>query len=370
MRIALVVHHELVGATGAAGSTLTLAEALRSRGHQVDVIGTEIIGRGPARLAAFRFPSAVARWMRRAQREGRYELIDASTGDAARLTRREVSSWQSVLVTRSHGLEPLGVAARRAGAQRGELVLRRRYGLYHAGWRLSEVARSLRVADAVAVLNDDESSWVTTTGEVPVDRVFRTAPLAGAAFNHDDADATSEFAVLVTGGLEWRKGCRDALAALALVVEDHPELRITWLGAHPRDVDALDRRLASRVTAVPSATSEDMVSLYQQHSTLLHLSRFEGFGLTVLEAASHGLAIIATDIAGPRDIVADAGILVPVGDIEAVVTALRDVASPARRAVLGAAAHLASRRFAPDRVVSLLESNYRAAVTAKAQARA
>ena len=369
MRIALVVHHELVGATGAAGSTLTLAEGLRSRGHQVDVVGTEIVGRGPARLTALRFPSAVARWMRRAEREGRYDLIDASTGDAARLTRREVSSWRTVLVTRSHGLEALGVAARRAGAQRGELVLRRRYGLYHAGWRLSEVRRSLQVADAVAVLNDEESSWVCGHADVPPDHVFRTAPLAGRSFNHGEADATIEFAVLVTGGLEWRKGSRDALAALARVIQDYPELRITWLGANPRDLESLDARLASRVTTLSSVSGEDMVSLYQQHSVLLHLSRFEGFGLTVLEAASHGLSIVATDIAGPRDIVGEAGILVPVADVDAVVVALRELAAPSRRALWGAAAHLASRRFAPDRVVTLLESNYQSAIGEKARVR-
>lgn len=369
MRIALIVHHELVGATGAAGSTLTLAEALRERGHQVDVIGTEIISDQSSGFTALRFPSAAARWMRRAEREGRYDLIDASTGDAARLTRREVASWRSVLVTRSHGLEPLAVRARRDGARRGELTLRRRYGLYHGGWRLSEVERSLQVADAVAVLNDAESTWLTDHDVTTAERIFRTAPLAGDAFHSGDVDAAPHFSVLVAGGLEWRKGARDALIALSELCRENDEVTVTWLGAQPHDLDWLEPQFAARVTTVPRATPETMNALYRQHSVLVHLSRFEGFGLTVLEAASHGLAVISTEIAGPRDILGEAGSYVPVGDVAAVVTALRDLAQPDRRAVMGARAHLASRRFAPERVVSLLESNYRTAVQAKAGSR-
>jgi glycosyltransferase involved in cell wall biosynthesis len=365
LRIALVVHHELVMGTGAAGSTLHLADTLRLRGHDVDVVGMELVAhRG--RLDALRFPSAAAAWMRKAEREGRYDVIDASTGDAARLTRAEVAKWRTVLLTRSHGLEALGVAARREGAARGELTLRRRYSLYHAGWRLSEVARSIRVADAVAVLNGAEQDFVTSALSVEPARVFRTAPVAGAAYHEGEPDAVSQFAVLLVGGTQWRKGNRDALLALAAVASQH-DVRVTWVGADEGDLGACPPELRAQVTLRPRVEASEMASVLANHSVLLHLSRFEGFGLSVLEAASHGLAIVATAIPGPRDILGDAGLLVPVGDVPATTEALSTLANPERRALAGAAAHLASRRYAPGRVVRLLENNYATAIATKAR---
>lgn len=43
-------------------------------------------------------------------------------------------------------------------------------------------------------------------------------------------------------------------------------------------------------------------------------SKWEGFGLTAVEIMAAGLPIIATDVEGLRQVVADAGIIIPVGD--------------------------------------------------------
>ena len=164
LSIALLVHHQLEPGTGAPGSTLALAEALRTRGHRVDVIGLEIVGTGESLWTHLRFPLAAARRVRRALRQHTYDIIDASTGDLWLLTRREIATSPTAVLTRSHGLEPLGVLARRDGARRRELTLRARYRLYHGGWRLHEVRRTLTCSDAVLVLNERERQYVASLG--------------------------------------------------------------------------------------------------------------------------------------------------------------------------------------------------------------
>ena len=368
LRVALVVHHRLELGTGAAGSTLALAAGLRHRGHQVDVIGLDLIDNRDGLRAQLAFPSAVARFVRRALRDDAYDVIDASTGDISRLTRRDVRHHRTAFVTRSHGLEPLGVAARRAGEERGELDLRRRYGVYHGGWRLNEVRRSLEIADAVAVLNVDERRYVEELGVDPR-RIFITAPIASRAFA-PAPDATSELKILVVGGTQWRKGCADAELATYEFLELFPHARATILGRSPAFLDAhAPTHIRGQLTGLESFDPSDASVLYASHSVFVHLSRFEGFGLMVSEAMSHGLCVVSTDIAGPRDqLVPGSGELVPVGDIDAAVAALTRVADNETRQAMSTRAFEASRRFEPDRVVDALVENYRQTVASKASA--
>jgi glycosyltransferase involved in cell wall biosynthesis len=70
-------------------------------------------------------------------------------------------------------------------------------------------------------------------------------------------------------------------------------------------------------------------------------SRREGFPLTPMEASAMGVPVVATDIRGCRQIVEDGttGLLVPVGDPDALAAAIERLATdPAGRRRLGAAA--------------------------------
>ena len=67
----------------------------------------------------------------------------------------------------------------------------------------------------------------------------------------------------------------------------------------------------------------------------------EGFGVALIEAMACGKACVATDIAGPRDIIEDgrSGMLVPPGNASAMAEALNKLsASPSLREMLGKAA--------------------------------
>ena len=95
----------------------------------------------------------------------------------------------------------------------------------------------------------------------------------------------------------------------------------------------------------------------------------EPFGMVVHEAMSCGKAVIGTEPGGHRDMIVDgeSGLLVPSGDVAALVVAMsRLIADADLRERLGAAAERRAERFKADRWVPALERLYDAAVAGEA----
>lgn len=99
---------------------------------------------------------------------------------------------------------------------------------------------------------------------------------------------------------------------------------------------------------------DDVPAELRTFSVLVHASVIpEPFGMVVVEGMAAGLPVIAADAGGPREVISDGedGILVPPKDVQALASALRELAAdPERRETLGAAARSTARRFAPNRV--------------------
>jgi glycosyltransferase involved in cell wall biosynthesis len=364
MRVLLVVHHRLEVASGAAGATLSLAEALRARGHDVTVKGLELLGEVPDTVATQRrFPRAVRAYLRAHHRE--FDVVDASTGDLARVPRRRVG-WP-LLVTRSHGLEMLGDRARRAGARRGELRLRWRYFLYHGGWRLVEVRRSLRRADLVVALNHDEVAYFREILYLPSTQIVLSAPVPGAGFGTTPPSGTTPAGVLVIGGDAWRKGVSDHLAVVQALATSDSTGPLGWLGGVPDDMTLALGDLMGRVTLHGAYRPDELGDIVAPYGVVVALSRFEGFGLTVLEAMSHGLVPVVTDAPGPSSFVTDgvSGFVVPVADRPAALAAVRRLADGTVRTTMATQSFAVAQSFAPDVVVDQLLHAYQAAIASR-----
>jgi glycosyltransferase involved in cell wall biosynthesis len=110
----------------------------------------------------------------------------------------------------------------------------------------------------------------------------------------------------------------------------------------------------------------DVARVWREHHIAMLLSYREGLPRSLVEAAAAGRPIVATDVAGCREVVRDGkeGILVPLGDIEATALALtRLAADPALRARMGAAANARFReRFTAEAVRQTVRDLYRALV--------
>ena len=108
--------------------------------------------------------------------------------------------------------------------------------------------------------------------------------------------------------------------------------------AYSRDLEARAARSPVPVHLLGVQPAELVHGLYQSARAFVAPSRAEGNPLTVIEAMAHGACVIASDIAPHRELLGDAGVLVPVGDARALAEALRWISSD------GASARAIGRR--------------------------
>ena len=99
--------------------------------------------------------------------------------------------------------------------------------------------------------------------------------------------------------------------------------------------------LADRIRILPPTS--DVVSLYKSHSIFCFPSRYEGFPLSLMEAMSYGLAVVACDCpCGPSELIEDGktGLLVESEDFESFSTKLAQLAMhESMRRQMGLRAH-------------------------------
>jgi glycosyltransferase involved in cell wall biosynthesis len=356
VRILLTIHHGLERSSGAPGTTLQIAETYRSLGHAVRLCSYEAIparGRMPVQVQQLAFPFVATATALRLWRWA--EVVDASSADLWPLLalRRQRARRGPVVLTRSHGLEHGIADALRAEAAAGNLRLSRAYPLYHGGWRLREVAISLRRADAAFFLNDEDREYaVSRLGLAPeltyvMDNGL-AQPFVGLPPPRTGADPQT---VVQVGSFSPRKGIAYSVPAITRVLSERPAVRALLLGTGVAAGEVLAHfpaALRSRITVVERYAQEDLPALLAGASVGLFASVSEGFGKTLLEAMACGLAAVAASAAGPRRIVADGttGVLVPVRDATALAAAtLRLLDDDDLRLRLARAAHAAAQRY-------------------------
>lgn len=133
--------------------------------------------------------------------------------------------------------------------------------------------------------------------------------------------------------------------------------RLDCLGAADRDpavtaairTEIAARSFADRVVLHGEADAAALAAAYDAADIFVLASALEGYGMAFAEALAHGLPVIASGDGAVRDTVPPmAGIIVPVGDHDALVAALtRMIADPALRAEKAAGARAAGSRL-PD----------------------
>jgi glycosyltransferase involved in cell wall biosynthesis len=176
-------------------------------------------------------------------------------------------------------------------------------------------------------------------------------------------------ALLAVGSLVRRKGYDVLVAALAAL----PDLpwRLTIAGDRTRNpavAAALDAQigacgLRSRIDVLGAVTDARLDELFASADLFVLPSRFEGYGIAFAEAIAHGLPVIGTTAGAiPDTVPADAGVLVPPEDIEALTAALRRLmmdGGERRRlaaAALAAAARLPTWRQSAELIAHAIEA--------------
>jgi glycosyltransferase involved in cell wall biosynthesis len=170
--------------------------------------------------------------------------------------------------------------------------------------------------------------------------------------------------VACVGRLHAQKGHTYLLQALQSLRSESPRIICIVAGEGPLR-EALEAEVAARdLTDVCRLVGDvsDITSVYAAADVIASPSLYEGMPNTVLEAMAVGRPVIATAVQGSEDIVrsGETGLLVPPGDAEALLGALRQLLrAPELRASMGNRAReiaIADHRL--DRMVKQIEALY------------
>jgi glycosyltransferase involved in cell wall biosynthesis len=171
---------------------------------------------------------------------------------------------------------------------------------------------SRSVADDLVRWLDENRQWRTTPlpigyfhlgSDFPAD-LPKASPAAQTALSA----ATRRPTIMMTGTIEPRKGCPQALSAIEELWQAGLDIGLTMVGKQGWDMEPFVARLRAspelgkRLHWLPQCTDTDLRQLYRGSAGLLMASRHEGFGLPIVEAAQAGLPVLARDIPVFREI--------------------------------------------------------------------
>ncbi|HEU5222615.1 MAG TPA: glycosyltransferase family 1 protein [Candidatus Lumbricidophila sp.] len=344
-----IVMVDLLFYTGTKGGMETYAREVYSRIHAADP-DVEFVGYASRELAA-----AGAPWF-----PGR--IVDSGISGESRIAwavgeifavRRAAKRLGAALIHVPANFGPTGYGVPTVVTIHDLLAFRfPEYlpGAYGAAlrWLIRRTARSAR-----HVLTVSEASAADIRSFLRVHRV-RTIPLA-ASPGHTPAAHRDGQRLLAVGNRMPHKGFELLLEALASMPStSRPQLTIT--GSHGHDplaplVETLGLR--DSVTLKGWLTNDELATAYATATAFVFPTRFEGFGLPVLEAMAAGCPVICADLPVLREVAGDAAYYCDAssaaGLAEAIMRVINDAALLRR---LEDAGHVQAARFSWERTAT------------------
>jgi glycosyltransferase involved in cell wall biosynthesis len=168
------------------------------------------------------------------------------------------------------------------------------------------------------------------------------------------------------GRLVRDKGIPELVKAFLKLTVPHPDVRLLLVGTF-EDVDPVPSSTMQTIRSSPGIVAvgfaPNPVPYYHMMDVLAFPTHREGFGEVALEAAAAGKPVVTTNATGAVDGVVDGvtGIVVPVGDVDALADALRRILEDPELATrMGAAGQLRARNeFRPITIWEGIEAEYR-----------
>jgi len=180
--------------------------------------------------------------------------------------------------------------------------------------------------------------------------------------------ASDRLRIVFVGQAVERKGLPVLLRAFE-ALREHVPAELTVVGASQEEIAPmlLDDR---GIRAVGKVDEDEKRAALEQADVLCAPSLGgESFGMVLTEAFAAGVPVVASGIAGYRDVVRDGvdGLLVPRGDAQALAEVLRELwLEPERRLEMGRAAAEGAKRFAWPQVAAKVMDAYEDAIATPA----
>jgi len=179
--------------------------------------------------------------------------------------------------------------------------------------------RAVRRADLILTLSESARDDIERVLGVSHEKI-RVSYLGAPPLDPEPSSKEPYF--LFVGGTEKRKNLTGALEAFKSI--EGFELRV--VGQHKSSPVHDARREQSGVRWLGYVDERELVELYRHATALIFPSRYEGFGLPVLEAMARRTPVIAADASSIPEVARGAAILVDPDDSAALCDAMRRVA--------------------------------------------
>lgn len=224
-------------------------------------------------------------------------------------------------------------------------------------WRKINTRRSQKEAKVITLFDkfvvltkEDKGYWGNLSNIEVIPNFISNFPSQRATLNKKTC--------IAVGRLTYQKGFDRLIKIWKLVNKQCPEWKLEIYGnGELRDELQMmirESHLEKSVTIIPSTPHID--EIYQQSSILLMTSRYEGFGMVLLEAMSHGLPVISYACkCGPKDLIEEGenGFLVQEGNVEEFASKTIDLLNnPQRIDKMGENAFEMAKRYSKENVIS------------------
>lgn len=198
------------------------------------------------------------------------------------------------------------------------------------------VPRSIRRARRIMVSSQAVRTQVIDLYHIAPDRVVCVPLCADPIFSPRDPEAVvavrkryglPERYVLYVGTIDPRKDLRRLRAAYDLLPPDCADVALVLVGRTAHGAERLARELGrpgkrGHVLPIGYVPRDDLPAIYAGAGVFVYPSRYEGFGLPVLEAMACGAAVIVSSCDALDELVGDAGVVLPTSEVEEMTQAI------------------------------------------------
>lgn len=180
------------------------------------------------------------------------------------------------------------------------------------------VPRAMRRADRVLTVTEWARADIIDRYGIDPEAVVVTPNGIDDDLSPDGPQVSRRPYLLFVGGLQRRKDPVTALRALAAI----DDLDLVIVGRDRGEGSAVASTIAAlgldtRVHVLDYVDRQQLLALYRSAAALVFPSRYEGFGLPVIEAMACGTPVVAAAVTAVPEVAGGAAVLVPPGDPDA-----------------------------------------------------
>lgn len=179
--------------------------------------------------------------------------------------------------------------------------------------------------DLLGMFGDDYDPKVKVIQEAS-SRIFRQIDDKTAEADVRCRYRLSDRIILYVGSVKPHKNLETLLEVFSMIKKWGVPHQLVVCGRWDKKQDHLKERMIGKdILYLGEVPTEDLIVLYNMADALVHLSLYEGFGLTVLEAMQCGTPVIVSNASSLPEVAGKAGFAVPPHDVKQIADALYNV---------------------------------------------